>query len=113
MSTSISKEELLKKLGEKNSPSSSTNEESSAAVENSSEVRKYQFPSAPCSFHFPWEADKRAVHDGVYQTSDPREIAYLEDMVKVFNISHYFEPSQLVQHQIPTPTTKLIDNPGR
>lgn len=44
--------------------------------------KAYLFHVSPCSFKFKWEAHKRSCPDGVYRTTDPREIKDLDARVK-------------------------------
>lgn len=61
--------------------------------------RSYQFPSAPCTVEFQHKNVRIAIPDGVYRTSDPKEIAELDLSVECGNIYRYngdiISPSQV------------------
>lgn len=68
--------------------------------------KKYQFPSAPTSFMFPWKSHKDIFPEGVYYTEDKKEIEYLDECVRVGCISDFVvfaEKDKPVQLKLPTP----------
>jgi len=64
--------------------------------------KKYQFPSAPCSFSMP-DGRRITVMDGVYETSNAEEIAELDKAVEVGNIYRFVPAVPKTPAQIPPP----------
>lgn len=66
--------------------------------------KSYQFPSAPTTYEF--RRGKRAhIPDGVYTTSDPDEIAELDEAVYVGNLYYFTGDVTSVQQLAPPPVS--------
>lgn len=63
-------------------------------------TKKYQFPSAPCTFCMS-NGKKILAHDGTYETSDPDEIKELDATVETGGIYPY--TGKVGKSQIPPP----------
>ncbi len=65
-------------------------------------TKSYQFPSAPNSFEFTGARTKTLIPDGIYTTSDPKEIEELDAAVECGNIWP-FTGEFFSSRQIPPP----------
>jgi hypothetical protein len=55
--------------------------------------KSYQFPSAPTTFEFTHSAKRVAIPDGVYKTSDAKEVEELDKCVRAGIIYDFIDPS--------------------
>lgn len=55
--------------------------------------KSYQFPSAPTTFEFTHSAKRVAIPDGVYKTSDTKEVEELDKCVRAGIIYDFIDPS--------------------
>lgn len=77
------------------------------------DVKKFQFPSAPCTVKFPGDPHRTVVPDGVFRcpVSDEKKLEFLEKMVRARIITPYVEQSNTPRQLTPPPPPQtLVDN---